>query len=178
MRLRTSKYYCLLFTVFSWLIAVAIIQKVILKVRQLLWMRHLLKWGYYLKKTFRHGLGYIGRIGTYYIGEAIIWMRHVLGKIFFSSFLRQLLTWGNYWCEAINHEITVSLLGNDHPYYANHIGLSVVWYWRKFFNFVIFITKVEKISLQYNEKVEIFSPQHKFYLDSTSSWKMQQNAAK
>ena len=125
MRLRTSKYYCLLFTVFSWSIAVAIIQKVILKVRQLLWMRHLLKWGYYLKKTFRHGLGNIGRIGTYYIGEAIIWMRHVLGKIFFSSFLRQLLTWGNYWCEAINHENTVSLLGNDHPYYANHIGLSL-----------------------------------------------------
>ena len=74
-------------------------------------MRHLLKWGYYLKKVsllidtyVYYILGYIGTYLNIWGGEAINRMGHLLERNNFSSFLRQLLVWGNYWCEAIYHE--------------------------------------------------------------------------
>ena len=74
-------------------------------------MRHLLKWGYYLKKVsllidtyVYYILEYIGTYLNIWGGEAINRMGHLLERNNFSSFLRQLLVWGNYWCEAIYHE--------------------------------------------------------------------------
>ena len=53
-------------------------------------------------------MAYIGTIVAYLgIDEGIIGMRVLLEKIFFSSNMRVLLEWGDYWNEGTNPEITV-----------------------------------------------------------------------
>ena len=77
-------------------------------------------------------MAYIGTIVAYLgLGEGIIGMRVLLEKIFFSSNMRVLLEWGDYWNEGTNPEITVSatyLVGSSRivdPNFSNVI--SELW---------------------------------------------------